>query len=114
MEKVKGYLTVDGKFFADENQARLHEAEERLTDTLVSARVDPAKVMSLLDTYTAQIEEYINARKQVPQVDSVSDIDSDQADDTRTSEDTSGDFEQPTGSAEPVSNVGRRSRSKRV
>lgn len=114
MEKVKGYLTVDGQFFKNEESARLHEAEERLTDAMVAAGFSPAKVINLLNQHPAIIREYLDAYQAAPEEVVSLDVAQNPFDDTGTDEDPTSTFEQSVGSDEPMSDLGGDSQSTRV
>jgi hypothetical protein len=63
MKQATGYITEDGTFFERQEEASLHEAEQRLRSRLVEVNgtVDPEKFMNLVLGVMRELKGFVDA-----------------------------------------------------
>lgn len=66
MRQAAGYLTDDGTFFDNANDAELYESIEALTAKAEAERIDPTKLIAAVDKCQDEIRRYIDAKLPEP------------------------------------------------
>lgn len=62
--QVTGFLAMDGKFFAEEWEAELHDANAELIDKAESHHINSDLFVSAILTVFPYVERYINAKQE--------------------------------------------------
>jgi hypothetical protein len=102
MKAVQGFLTEDDTFFDDKHAAELYEAELELRLACDKPNIDDDKLIDYLITLQPQIQRYFNA------------LEKHNANNGKAEEVVAPEQQQSPRSDEPVPDVGRRTRPKRV
>ncbi len=98
-----GYLTKSGKFFDTEKEAEYQESFEELREAALSKEYDPDAIVQACQSLHAEIIRYCNAF-----------VDHYPTDFARAEEAAPPIQQQPTGSDEPMPDVGSRKRTKTI
>lgn len=121
MHPVKGYLTADGTFYANGEDARLHEATHVIKVLCESHKpkgIAPEKFMQLLLVWCDAIREFIDASIEAKEKRSdnedTSTSDRDQADQTDGDALDEAVVKQSAGGPEHMPEVGKRTSSESI
>jgi hypothetical protein len=128
MKKAAGFVTDDGTFFEDEQEAKMHEAESRLIRKLSEVLPETAveQFISLIMGSSGEIEEYINAANTVErnkakeqdrgatEASGTPEVVGGAGHVSSTEEDLASLLKLPSRGHEHVPDVGDRSRSKKI
>lgn len=114
MKAVTGYMSEDGRFFATAENARLHEAVQKLAALCESHKpkpVRPENLLTLLANWAPQVREFIDAneaaKKRQDTEDSRAPV-GDQADDADGDALDEAVEQQPIGGPEYMLEMGQR------
>lgn len=134
-ERKTGWLARDGKFFESIDECRQHEAREEIRAWCVEQNVMFEKLIIIIEALADPILEYVDASEKVRDqvtrpaqpadedgTESIEGIDQsgspeagqDQSDEQEAGERDAPVFEQSDDRSQPMSHVGRRSRSKNI